>query len=294
MTGGSRRHETVTEVCRGGFYPALRPAGYLGCLAVSFKTIALGLLVLVCGALPAAAPAAGGAASAALEVSFHSVALDADMHALVFLPAGYQGGTTRYPVIYFLHGLPGCGDGVRRERLARRRARRRREPAILVEPQGAARQRLRPGVSELGAGRQLGGLRRGRGRQLHRRHFRTIAARKGRAIVGLSAGGYGAVILGLHHLDRFAAIESWSGYFHPTDPTGTIALDRGSDADAHAQIASLKAREAKLPTFLAFYVGRGDARFRAENVQFDQELTAAARAAPRSRVYPGGHTTSLW
>ena len=44
--------------------------------------------------------------------------------------------------------------------------------------------------------------------------------------MGLSAGGYGAVILGIHHLDRFSVIESWSGYFHPTDPTGTIALDR--------------------------------------------------------------------
>ena len=46
------------------------------------------------------------AATAGLDVSFHSVALDAEMHALVFLPAGYQRGTTRYPVIYFLHGLP--------------------------------------------------------------------------------------------------------------------------------------------------------------------------------------------
>jgi enterochelin esterase-like enzyme len=101
------------------------------------------------------------------------------------------------------------------------------------------------------------------------------------------------VILGVHHLDRFSVIESWSGYFHPTDPTGTIALDRGSDADAHAQIASLKKTVSRLPTFLAFYVGRGDTRFRAENVQFDQELTAA-RVPHRFAVYPGAHEPSLW
>ena len=109
----------------------------------------------------------------------------------------------------------------------------------------------------------------------------------------MSAGGYGAVILGVHHLDRFSVIESWSGYFHPTDPTGTVALDRGSDADAHAQISSLKAAESRLPTFLAFYVGRGDSRFRAENLEFSRELTAA-HVPHRFAVYAGGHETSLW
>ena len=30
----------------------------------------------------------------------------------------------------------------------------------------------------------------------------------------------------------FSVIESWSGYFHPTDPTGTKPLDRGPQANA--------------------------------------------------------------
>ena len=34
--------------------------------------------------------------------------------------------------------------------------------------------------------------------------------------------------LALEHLDEFAVVESWSGYFHPTDPTGTKPLDLGS------------------------------------------------------------------
>ena len=53
----------------------------------------------------------------------------------------------------------------------------------------------------------------------------------GRAIAGVSAGGYGAAVTGLNHLDRFSVIESWSGYFHPTDPTGTRALARGTARD---------------------------------------------------------------
>jgi enterochelin esterase-like enzyme len=43
----------------------------------------------------------------------------------------------------------------------------------------------------------------------------TIAAPTGRVIAGLSAGGYGAVDIGLRHPSLFGAIESWSGYFDP-------------------------------------------------------------------------------
>jgi enterochelin esterase-like enzyme len=46
-------------------------------------------------------------------------------------------------------------------------------------------------------------------------------------------------------------------------------------------------------TFFAFYVGSGDARFRAENRRFDRELTAA-RVPHLFRVYPGGHEQSVW
>jgi putative tributyrin esterase len=41
--------------------------------------------------------------------------------------------------------------------------------------------------------------------------YRTIAAREGRAINGLSMGGYGALMLGLKHPEMFCAIGSHSG-----------------------------------------------------------------------------------
>lgn len=41
--------------------------------------------------------------------------------------------------------------------------------------------------------------------------FRTIASREGRAITGLSMGGYGAMTLGLRHPELFASIGSISG-----------------------------------------------------------------------------------
>jgi S-formylglutathione hydrolase FrmB len=128
--------------------------------------------------------------------------------------------------------------------------------------------------------------------------YRTIPTRRGRAIVGLSAGGYGAMLLGIHNLDVFGAVESWSGYFHPTDPTGRTALDLGSPArnahaSAHAAVPQLKRKLTKQPSFLGFYVGDADDRFRAENVQLDRELTAT-RIPHVFHVYSGGHSFALW
>jgi len=42
-------------------------------------------------------------------------------------------------------------------------------------------------------------------------HYRTVAARQGRAIAGLSMGGYGAMKLGLKYPHLFAAVASLSG-----------------------------------------------------------------------------------
>ncbi len=46
-------------------------------------------------------------------------------------------------------------------------------------------------------------------------HFRTIARARGRAIGGLSEGGYGAIDIALHHPREFSVVESWSGYQRP-------------------------------------------------------------------------------
>lgn len=49
-------------------------------------------------------------------------------------------------------------------------------------------------------------------------HYRTVGAREGRAIAGLSMGGYGAMTLGLRHPDLFAAIASMSGALATAQP----------------------------------------------------------------------------
>jgi S-formylglutathione hydrolase FrmB len=170
--------------------------------------------------------------------------------------------------------------------------------AIIVAPQGARDNDSDPEYLDWGAGRNWETAITHDVVDYVDSQLRTIRARAGRAIVGLSAGGYGAVMLALHHLPAFSVVESWSGYFHPTDPAGEHALDLGSErananASAHAFVRSLRRGFARRPTFFAFYVGRGDARFREENRLFHRELTAAG-VPHMFRIYPGGHEQSVW
>lgn len=255
------------------------------------KRLALVVLALV-GAAVAAPAALTRPVSVLLDERVPSTALAAPVHARIVLPAGYGSGMLRYPVVYFLHGLPASPSAYRENGWVER-AFERVGPAILVEPQGAHSGDSDPEYLNWGRGR---GWETFVSEELVRfvdRHFRTIRSRRGRAIVGLSAGGYGATVLGLHHLGSFSVIESWSGYFHPTDPTGTTPLARGPDTNAHHLIAALRADERKRTTFFAFYVGRADTRFRAENMQLAREL-AAARVPHVFELYRGGHESSLW
>jgi S-formylglutathione hydrolase FrmB len=227
-----------------------------------------------------------------LDEKFTSVALQGSVHARVVLPPGYATSGKRYPVVYFLHGLP-AGATAYRGNSWLIAALERAGPAILVIPQGARGDDDDPEYLNWGAGRNWETYVAEEVPRYVDDHFRTIRSRDGRAIVGISAGGYGATILGLHHLGSFSVIESWSGYFHPTDPSGTVALPRGPAASAHTFVQPVKVDEARRSTFLAFYVGTGDARFRAENVTFDHELRAA-RVPHVFDLYPGAHQTSVW
>ncbi len=247
------------------------------------------LAVICCAAVWASA---GSSRVVAIEAQVRSVALRGPMHALVVLPPGYETSNARYPVVYFLHGLP-AGSSTYKGNAWLGDLMSEIGPFILVEPQGARDDDSDPEYLDWGDGRNWSTY---LTRELPRyidAHFRTIASRDGRAIVGLSAGGYGAAMLGLNHLGEFSVIESWSGYFHATDPTGKSAIPAPGSSNVHGLISSLAADEAKRPTFVGFYVGRSDPIFVAENVQLNRELTAAS--VPHTfRLYTGGHHTKLW
>ena len=262
------------------------------------------------GLLLVALIAAGAVAQAALKsersegkpsmrlVSFASKAVRGRVHLVVLLPPGYGNSGRRYPVIYFLHGLPASSTAYRNVGFLSNALTGLRAQAILVAPQGARDNDTDPEYLDWGPGRNW---EQAVSRELPAyvdSHYRTIPNRRARALVGLSAGGYGAVSLALHHLDDFGVVESWSGYFHPTNPTGTTALDLGATsrnrrANLHNAINMLREAFRTSPTFFAFYVGRGDARFRAENLELHREL-AAAGVPHIFGLYPGAHGSRIW
>lgn len=231
-------------------------------------------------------------------VSFDSRAVRGKVHLVVLLPSDYGQGRRRYPVVYFLHGLPASANAYRDVSFLRRALGRLGRKAILVAPQGARDRDTDPEYLDWGPGRNW---EQAVSKELPAyvdTHYRTIPDRRARALVGLSAGGYGAVSLALHHLDSFAVVESWSGYFHPTNPAGTEALDLGSGrrnrrANVHSAIARLRRAFRAHPTFFGFYVGREDARFRDENLELHRELDDAG--IPHVfRIYPGAHERRVW
>jgi S-formylglutathione hydrolase FrmB len=227
------------------------------------------------------------------DAGFHSRAIGQTLHYVVYLPARYATSGLRYPVVYFLHGLPSSATAYRGVGFVEQALDASKRPAILVAPQGARFDEPDPEYVDHGPGDRWETAIARELPQIVDARYRTIPSRDARALVGLSAGGFGAMHLALAHLGEFSAVESWSGYFHPTDPTGTKAIDLGAANDVHRQLGAVRARLVGLPTYIAFYVGSGDSRFAAENEQLNQEL-GRARIPHTFRFYPGGHGQALW
>lgn len=232
------------------------------------------------------------------DTSYPSAAIGGRLHFEVYLPPGYARGTKRYPVVYVLHGLPAHGPQYEALRFVERAADTLASPEIIVVPQAARSGESDPEYLDLGPGDRWETAIATELPHVVDSRYRTIPSRSGRALVGISAGGYGSMHLAFSHLGAFSVVESWSGYFHPTDPTGTQTRDLGSPqrnlaADVHRLLPAVRSTLLRLHTFIAFYVGRSDSLFSAENELLNQELSAAG--IPHVfRAYAGGHDQQLW
>jgi enterochelin esterase-like enzyme len=233
--------------------------------------------------------------------SFQSTALRGTDHYAVYLPRGYASGHTRYPVIYFLHGLPAGANAYRQIALIAQAVERSGHQAIVIGVQGARAGDTDPEWRNWGAVRNWETATATELVRVIDGRYRTIPARPGRLIVGISAGGYGATLIANHHPGTYQVIESWSGYFHATDPAGTRKLDLGSDdandeANFERQIPLLHKQFARWwnSTYYGLYVGTDDARFRAGNEEMARLLRTYHVPHVYFRIYSGAHSWSLW
>ena len=127
-------------------------------------------------------------------------------------------------------------------------------------------------------------------------HLPTLRARSQRALAGLSAGGFGAVDIGLRHPGLFETLESWSGYFRPLHD-GPFRGAGSRELAAHNP--SLLARDdARLLRGIGtrFYLSSGstaDRKTAAAAVRFAGELDAL-RLPHVLYLRPGGHDSRFW
>jgi S-formylglutathione hydrolase FrmB len=194
----------------------------------------------------------------------------------VYLPPGFrsasEAGAARYPVLYLLHGnsqkatafldigLQDELDGLIRAHAI--------PPLIAVMIQGGGgannwrninNQYYESYVLEV--------------QEIVDRMLPTVADRGGRAIAGVSMGGYGAMELALDNPSRFATVESWLGFFDGLE--GQLAIDRP------------EIRRLGLNAFVY-----GGAEDKIADPSEDAPFAAALRAAgadAHSAVYPGEH-----
>ena len=124
--------------------------------------------------------------------------------------------------------------------------------------------------------------------------YRTIPTGRGRALAGLSEGGYGALNIGLHHPREFQVLESWSGY-ERADDIGAVFGHRPALLRANSPQRTIFWRASALRrehTMIWFYSGTGDHEL-AQNQRFARTL-ATLDLQHRFYVVRGGHDWALW
>src|SRR5262245_6398026 len=167
------------------------------------------LLLLACAALGLLAPATAAAQPLPVKtVEFTSEAVGRTMKYNVVLPARYEQTTDRYPVLYLLHGLTSNYTAWARMKVPEYA---RAYDLIVVMPDVGNSWYVNWAQSEDGQKNRwedcivkdlIGHV---------DATYRTVARREGRAINGLSMGGYGGLMLGLKHADKFCSVGSHSG-----------------------------------------------------------------------------------
>jgi S-formylglutathione hydrolase FrmB len=162
--------------------------------------------------LVGSAPVAGH--PRATDLTFDSKALGAKVHADVLVPNGYVAASTRYPVLYLLHGHGGNHtDWVKHdvEKVVGD------APVIVVMPDGGY-----DGWYSDWYGTDIDGHTPEPAPAWETFHlaellpwvdhtYKTVADRRGRAIAGLSMGGFGTMSYAARHPDMFVSAATFSG-----------------------------------------------------------------------------------
>lgn len=164
------------------------------------------------------------------RVWYNSPTLGMDRRMTVYTPAGYETSGKRYPVFYLLHGMGGDEEawialGRTSQILDNLIAQGKAKPMIVVMTNGNAAQEAAPGESSLGfvvPSMQQPKTMEGSFEtafpdvvKFVDSNYRTINSKQGRAIAGLSMGGYHALHISKQYPDMFNYVGLFSAAIMP-------------------------------------------------------------------------------
>jgi S-formylglutathione hydrolase FrmB len=153
--------------------------------------------------------------------SFHSEALGADLAYAIQLPPSYNDQTKRrYPVLYFLHGMFGNEREFERRGVAAEIDKLRASGVIgdliIVSPAGKNSFYLNSKAGVRYEDAIVADL-----IPYIEKTYRTIGTPGGRAIQGISMGGFGALLIAFKHPEMFSSVTTHCAALFTTLPAAT-------------------------------------------------------------------------
>lgn len=236
------------------------------------------------------------------KVWYHSKLAGFDRRMSVYTPAGYENGKGRYPVVYVLHGVGGDEDawleqGRAAQILDNLIAEGKAKPMIAVFTNGNISQEAAPLENASGYTRPTMSLPKTMEGSFETAfpeiikfvdsHYRTVAGKQGRAICGLSMGGFHTLWITLNNPGTF----NYSGMFSAAIGVGDASKATYPDiyADMDAKLAKYFAGK---PALLWIGIGSTDFLYQA-NTEFREKLDAA-RYPYEYVETDGGHIWRNW
>lgn len=217
----------------------------------------------------------------------------------IYTPPGYENSNEKYPVLYLLHGMGGDEEawialGRTAQILDNLIAQGKAKPMIVVMPNGNVAQEAAPGESSIGFVKptmQLPNTMDGKYEETFKdvigfveSNYRVKAEKSGRAIAGLSMGGYHTLHISRYYPNTFDYMGLFSAAIMPNQNTQSKVYDNFD--------ATLKAQMDNGYKLYWITIGKTDFLFK-NNVEYREKLDTM-KMPYIYRETEGGHTWTNW
>lgn len=217
----------------------------------------------------------------------------------IYTPAGYEQSKQKYPVLYLLHGMGGDEGawldlGRTAQILDNLIAQGKAKPMIVVMTNGNMVQTAAPGESSLGFYKPSfrlpktmdGAMEESFGDviQFVEKNYRTIAKKEGRAIAGLSMGGFHSLHISRFHANTF----DYVGLFSPAiNPRGENTTKVYQNIDQTLEIQ-------KKNGYKLYWIAIGKTDFLYKEVEEYRAKLDKMGMTYKYNESEGGHTWTNW